>query len=217
MKEEIMVKQRVFFMLDYSLIRQLNGVNFSTAWCRYFVCKAKFILAILFFSLVVPSMANAHRGARNDIDICRISVGDQVVHFTAYTPTLTPGAEYCRIIPNVGLTDLVFDYEGNKLRNTTVEFEITKEPAGERVFYREPEKIKKGSVDAKVDFSQFGASEYLAHISILHNGEKLDSHLPFTVGLESEAGGLPTFIIILLALIGVIVVIMFVLSKPKKA
>jgi hypothetical protein len=33
-----------------------------------------------------------------------------------------------------------------------VEFEVTKEPEGTRVFYQAPEKIKKGTVDAKVDF-----------------------------------------------------------------
>jgi hypothetical protein len=40
----------------------------------------------------------------------------------------------------------VIDYEGKKLRHTTVEFEVTKEPAGTRVYYHSPEQITKGTI-----------------------------------------------------------------------
>jgi hypothetical protein len=171
---------------------------------------------LMFTALVLPSIANAHRGARNEVDTCRFSVGDEVVHFTAYTPSVSGGKGYCQIIPSLGLTHLVFDYEGKKLRDTTVEFEITKEPEGTRVFYQKPEKIKKGSVDAKVDFSKFGASNYLAHVTVLYQGEKLDSHLPFSVGMESDESSFPTMVKVLLFLVVVIVAIMIWASRRKK-
>jgi hypothetical protein len=139
-----------------------------------------------------------------------------VIHFTAYT-ALTGGTGLCQVIPYVGPADLVFDYEGQKLRKTTVEFEITKEPEGTRVFYQAPEKIKKGTVDAKVDFTPYGAGEYLAHITIEHEGQKLDSHLPFSVGLESAEEGMSFMVIFLLAVLVVVVIGMVVMSRSKKS
>ncbi|MCK5831613.1 MAG: hypothetical protein KAH20_15065 [Methylococcales bacterium] len=144
------------------------------------------ILSTVFLSLFFSSIATAHRGAKNEVDTCRILIGNEIVHFSAYTPTLTPGESYCHTIPEAGITNLVIDYEGTKLRNTTVEFEVTKEPEGTRIYYQKPEKIKKGSWDAKIDFSGSGAGEYLTHITIMNQGKKLDSHIPFTVGIEED-------------------------------
>jgi len=181
-----------------------------------FIKKIQIILSVLFLSLLLPSTANAHRGARNEVDTCRFSVGDQVIHFSAYTPTFTAGKSYCHGIPNIGLTHLVFDYEGKKLRNTTVEFEITKEPAGTRIYYHEPEKIKKGSIDAKIDFATFGAGDYLAHVTIMYKGEKLDSHLPFSIGVASEDDGMPFIIKVALILLGIVILAMLVMSFLRK-
>ncbi|MGR9116578.1 MAG: hypothetical protein ACU85E_12490 [Gammaproteobacteria bacterium] len=150
----------------------------------------KMPIAMLILVSLASSPANAHRGAGDEIDTCQIQVGSEKVHFTAYTPTFTQNQDYCKSIPNVGPTNLVFDYEGKKLRNISVEFEVTKEPDGTRVFYQEPQKIKTGTVNGQVDFSQFGAGKYLAHVTIDHNGEKLDTHLPFWVGVEAESDGL---------------------------
>jgi len=176
------------------------------------------ILALFLLSLFTAAPANAHRGAKGQGDACRISVGTEVVHFSAYTPTFTKGESYCEAIPDLGLTHIVIDYEGKKLRDSTVEFEITKEPEGTRVFYQKPEKIKTGSMDAKVDFTDFGAGEYLTHVTIVDQGEKLDSHLPFTVGIAIVEDNIPYKLIILIifviiSLIGVNIVV----NKKEKA
>ncbi len=177
----------------------------------------RFIYLIMYavlLSIMLPNTAVAHRGAKNEIDTCRFTVGNEVIHFSAYTPTLSGGESFCHSIPNVGETHLVFDYEGNKLRKTTVEFEITKQPEGTRIFYQKPVKVKKGSVDAKINFSQSGAGagHYLAHVTILYNGEKLDTHLPFSVGVEPEDDGISPVVIagIIFAIIGFSVFIFMV-------
>jgi hypothetical protein len=104
------------------------------------------------------------------------------------------------------MTNLVFDYEGKSLRNLTVEFEVTKEPEGTRVFYQEPTKIKTGTVNGVVDFSKFGAGNYLAHVAIVHKDKSLDSHIPFSVGLEEESSdNLPIKSLFLVALIAAVV------------
>jgi len=174
------------------------------------------LLSILLLALTLPSTANAHRGAKGEVDTCRISVGKEVIHFSAYTPTLSGGKSFCHIIPEVGLTDLVIDYEGKKLRNTTVEFEVTKEPEGSRVYYHAPEKIKKGSINAKVDFTQYGAGDYLLHVTVINAGETIDSHLPFSVGIEPAESMIPTKILIPLIIIAIIFAVMFGMSKSKK-
>ncbi|MGR8997897.1 MAG: hypothetical protein ACU88J_02460 [Gammaproteobacteria bacterium] len=146
--------------------------------------RALSIFGLLFTA--IPSAVYAHRGVSNEADACKILVGHERVHFTAYTPAFG-NKDYCQSIPHLGMTNLVFNYEGKKMRNLTVEFEVTKEPEGTRVFYQEPTKIKTGTVNGVVDFSKFGAGNYLAHVAIVHKDKSLDSHIPFSVGLEEES------------------------------
>ena len=159
-------------------------------------------------TIALPSAVYAHRGASNEVDPCNILVGHERVHFTAYTPTFTT-KEYCQSIPHLGATNLVFDYEGKSLRNLTVEFEVTKEPEGTRVFYKEPTKIKSGTVNGVVDFSKFGAGNYLAHVAIVHKDKSIDSHIPFSVGLEDESSdNLPIKSLFIVMLIAAVVYLM---------
>ncbi|MFK5949749.1 MAG: hypothetical protein QM500_13380 [Methylococcales bacterium] len=184
---------------------QQPGFSFSKIMIR----MIELIISILLISIIFQSTANAHRGAKNEIDRCRFTVGSEIIHFSAYTPAFSGGEGFCRFIPNIGQTHLVFDYEGHKLRKTTVEFEITKEPEGTRIYYQKPEVIKKGSVDAQVNFDKAGAGagNYLAHVTIVYQGKTLDSHLPFSVGIEPVEESNITVIVasVILILIAVIV------------
>ena len=199
-----------------NLVIKRKNFGLITDLRRFIINKSQLILSILLLTLVLPSTGYAHRGAKGEVDTCRISVGKEVIHFSAYTPTLSGGRSFCHVIPEIGLTDLVIDYEGKNLRHTTVEFEVTKEPEGSRVYYHSPEKIKKGSIDAKVDFRQYGAGDYLLHVTVLNEGETIDSHLPFSVGIESEESAIPMKILIPFFIIVIIFVAMFGMSKSKK-
>ncbi|TRX01013.1 hypothetical protein [Candidatus Methylobacter oryzae] len=160
-------------------------------------CRVLSLSALLI--VVWPPLVNAHRGASDEIDACNILVGHERVHFTAYTPAFN-SKEYCQSIPHLGTTNLVFDYDGKSLRNLTVEFEVTKEPEGSRVFYLEPTKIKSGTVNGTVDFSKFGAGNYLVHVAIVHKDKSLDNHIPLSVGLEPEVSGKFPLRLLLIAL-----------------
>ena len=178
-------------------------------------CRAIALFGLL--TIALPSAVYAHRGASNEVDACNILVGHERVHFTAYTPTFTT-KEYCQSIPHLGVTNLVFDYDGKGLRNLTVEFEVTKEPEGTRVFYQEPTKIKSGTVNGVVDFSKFGAGNYLAHVAIVHKDKSLDSHIPFSVGLEEESSdNLPIKSLFIVALIAVVVYLMKRAANKRSA
>ncbi len=171
------------------------------------------VLSALFLSLSFSTPSYSHRGAPDEVDVCRIKVGSEVIHFTAYTPTFTQTEGYCRFIPNVGLTNLIFDYEGKKLRDVSIEFEVTKEPEGTRVFYQEPQKIKTGTVKADIDFSKYGAGDYLAHVTIVHDGEKQDTHLPFAVGAEEDKSHWRRYLFMLIAVVVLVPIGISVLTR----
>ena len=123
-------------LATYFLKSTENGREQDNNWQLFLSISLLLIISALF-----PSSVYAHRGAVEEIDPCRIRVGYERIHFTAYTPTISGRKEYCNSIPHLGPTNLVFDYEGKKLRDVTVGFEITKEPEGTRVFFKESEKI----------------------------------------------------------------------------
>lgn len=168
-------------------------------------------LGVLVFS-VIPVSTWAHGGASGvDLDACRIPVGPHWVHFTAYQPQLTGTTEYCNSIPELGSATLVFDYEGKALRNMTVEFEITKEPQGTRVFYKEPSTYPTGTVNTTINFTDPG--NYLAHVTLVNEGQKVDAHVPFSVG--GASGGLSTSTYLVIAVILIAVGYIFYLSNAS--
>ncbi|MDO9049427.1 MAG: hypothetical protein Q7U66_17050 [Methylobacter sp.] len=170
-------------------------------------------LSALFLSMSFSAPSYSHRGALDEVDVCRIRVGTEKIHFTAYTPTFTQSEGFCRFIPNVGLTNLIFDYEGKKLRDVSIEFEVTKEPEGTRIFYQEPQKAKTGTVKADIDFSKYGAGDYLAHVTIVHDGEKLDTHLPFVVGAEEAKTPWGRYLFMLVAVVVLVVTGITILTR----
>ena len=166
-------------LVIYGADEEQSSLFHRAAYCWY-------ILLVLILSIVLPPSAYAHRAIINDIDACRIQVGYEWIHFAAYTPKVSGNKSYCTIIPEIGMTNLVFDYEGKKLRYADIEFEVTKDPEGTRIYYRAPEKSKTGTVDGTVDFNAFGPGNYLAHVTLVQGDKKLDAHVPFSVGIEDE-------------------------------
>lgn len=175
--------------------------------------RSLLILSALMLFLGLPSVVHAHRGSSDEADPCRVKIGDEWLHFSAYTPKFSGSKSFCRSIPKVGMTNLVFDYEGDKLRAVSMEFEVTKEPEGTRVYYRAPDMTKTGTVDGTVDFSQFGPGNYRAHVTLVDQGEKVDTHIPFSVGIEGDE----TFIKIKKFLYTFLICVVIVLASIKFA
>lgn len=158
-----------------------------------FLNKGLLALSLL-VSSALPVTTWAHGGASVDTDQCRVQIGSHLVHFTAYQPQLTGTTEYCNTIPETGNTAIVFDYEGKALRNMTVEFEITKEPEGTRVFYQPPGTHPTGTFNTNINFTQGG--KYRAHITLVNEGQKVDEHIGFTVGAAAAGPSTSTYIVI---------------------
>lgn len=162
------------------------------------IVKFWLLTLALLTTLAPVSTVWAHGGASVDADTCRIMVGPHLVHFTAYQPQLTGTTEYCDKIPELGQATLVFDYEGKALRNMTVEVEITKEPGGSRVYYIPPSTHSTGSFNANINFTE--PSNYLAHVTLINEGQKIDAHIPFKVGSNQTELSNSTILIIAVVL-----------------
>ena len=166
---------------------------------RNFECMKKNIAALGLLAVsILPINAWSHGGASVDTDQCRVQIGSHLVHFTAYQPQLTGTTEYCNTIPELGQTTVVFDYEGKALRNMTVEFEITKEPEGTRIFYQEPSTHSNGTFNSNINFTDAG--KYRVHITLVNEGQKVDEHIGFTVG-KGQAGVSTSVIVVVLTML----------------
>jgi len=168
-------------------------------------------IGIVLSALIPTSLTWAHGGASVEADKCRINVGPHLVHFTAYQPQLTGTTEYCNSIPELGNVVIVFDYEGKALRNMSVEFEVTKEPEGTRIFYKEPGNAPTGTINTAINFTIPG--DYLAHVTLVNEGQKVDAHVPFSVGSAKSEVSSSTILVVLVVLAAAAYILY--LSNPK--
>ena len=174
------------------------------------------LVTVIAWSMPTSSVM-AHGGVAIDLDTCRIEVDGHWVHFTAYTPATTADTEYCKDIPDVGLTNIVFDYEGKALRRMTVDFEITKEPEGNTVYKKQGVTVKTGTLNLPVDFTATGDGKYLAHVTLHNEGKTIDAHNNFVVGSGSYASGIDTSTFVMLIAVGGVAFYLFWPGMRKKA
>lgn len=156
---------------------------------KQFLKKTSLGLTALLFS----SALWAHGGAAGtDTDQCKFELEPtHWIHYTAYQPKAFPAEDFCGNIPSTGtLTQLVFDYQDMKYRNMAVEFEVTKEPEGKRVFFQEAAKHKSGTIMLSLPEGVPEEGKYLIHITLVPDagqGERLDAHMSFKAGKGQSA------------------------------
>lgn len=144
----------------------------------------KSLLGLL--GLVFSASLWAHGGAAGtDTDQCKFELEpSHWIHYTAYQPKAFPAEEFCGNLPNVNTeTQLVFDYQDMRYRKMAVEFEVTKEPEGSRVFFQAAQKHKSGTVNLDLPNGVPEIGKYLIHITLVPDqGERLDAHMSFQAG-----------------------------------
>lgn len=144
----------------------------------------KFSLGLL--GLFFSSALWAHGGAAGtDTDQCKFELEpSHWIHYTAYQPKTSPAEEFCGSLPGASTpTQLVFDYQDMRYRNMSIEFEVTKEPEGTRVFFLPSKKHKSGTVNLELANGVPDPGKYLIHITLIPDqGERLDAHMSFTAG-----------------------------------
>lgn len=141
---------------------------------------------LVLLGLLFSASLWAHGGAAGtDTDQCKFELEPgHWLHYTAYQPNAFPAEDFCANLPRANeATLLVFDYQDNRYRNMTVEFEVTKEPEGTRVFFMPGAKHSKGTVELKLPNGVPEAGKYLIHITLVPDqGERLDAHMGFKAG-----------------------------------
>jgi len=151
----------------------------------------------------------AHGGAAGtDTDQCKFELEpEHWIHYTAYQPLAYPAEDFCGNIPDTGtLTQLVFDYQDVRYRNRAVEFEVTKEPEGTRVFFQAAKKHKSGTVVLKLPNGVPEPGKYLIHITLKGAaGENLDAHMSFVAGKGVSTSSTSLFMYFLFLLAGLYV------------
>lgn len=164
---------------------------------------------IALLSMLFSATLWAHGGAAGtDTDQCKFELEpEHWIHYTAYQPLAYPAEDFCGNLPDTGtLTQLVFDYQDIRFRNMAVEFEVTKEPEGTRVFFQEAKKHKSGTVILKLPNGVPDAGKYLIHITLVKdNGERLDAHMGFVAGKGQATSSTNLFMYFLFALAGLYV------------
>ncbi len=167
----------------------------------------KFLIGSL--AMLFSASVWAHGGAKGtDTDQCKFELEkDHWIHYTAYQPNAFPAEEFCANIPREKETlILVFDYQDQKYKDNTVEFEVTKEPEGTRVFFLEGAKHKKGTVELKLPNGVPEPGQYLIHITLVPDqGERKDVHMGFKAGGGKGASQSQLFIYLLVAATGLYV------------
>lgn len=142
----------------------------------------------------------AHGGAAGtDTDQCKFELEpSHWIHYTAYQPTSYPAEEFCGKLPGTDTkTQLVFDYQDMRYRDMLVEFEVTKEPEGKRVYFLPSAKHKKGTVILDLPNGVPEPGQYLIHITLVPDADpsndkdqankRLDVHMGFKAGTGAPA------------------------------
>ena len=152
----------------------------------------------------------AHGGAAGtDTDQCKFELEpEHWIHYTAYQPLAYPAEEFCGNLPQADtLTQLVFDYQDVRYRNRAVEFEVTKEPEGKRVFFQAAKKHKSGTVVLKLPNGVPEPGKYLIHITLrgASEADNLDAHMSFVAGKGMATSSTSLFMYFLFLLAGLYV------------
>ena len=186
---------------------------------------------ITLLGMLFSTMLWAHGGAAGtDTDQCKFELEpEHWIHYTAYQPLAFPAEEFCGNLPDTNtLTQLVFDYQDVRYRNRPVEFEVTKEPEGKRVFFQAAKKHSSGTVVLKLPNGIPEPGKYLIHITLLGgNNDNLDAHMSFVAGKGMATSSTSLFMYFLFLLAGLYVLYLShagfkakvdeMLAKAKKA
>jgi hypothetical protein len=131
------------------------------------------------------SLAHAHGGLSMDKDMCKLRVGNYLMHFVGYQPESAAATEFCEDIPATGRTVVVLDYIDPELRDLPTEVRIVRDTGSEAdldaitVFHLPAALHPTGSLHFEHVFPEPGKFVGLVTVG---GQEKQVSRFPFSVG-----------------------------------
>ncbi len=140
---------------------------------------------VLAVGVLLSTEARAHGGLSMAEDMCKLTVGPYMMHFTGYQPEKSQAKQFCEDIPDTGETVVVLDYIEQELRELPLELRIIKDTGSEEnidaitVLHLPPKVYATGSVDFTHRFDIPGK-----FVGLVTVGEKQEyvSRFPFSVG-----------------------------------
>lgn len=141
--------------------------------------------AVLAVGVLFSTQVLAHGGLSMAEDMCKLTIGPYMMHFTGYQPEQTQAKQFCEDIPGTGNTVVVLDYIEPELRSLPLELRIIKDTGSEEnietitVLHLPPKVYSSGSVDFQFNFDKPGK-----FVGLVTVGEKQEhvSRFPFSVG-----------------------------------
>ena len=118
-------------------------------------------------------------------DMCKLTVGPYMMHFTGYQPSTTQETQFCEDIPGTGHTVVVLDYIEQELRALPTEVRIIRDTGSEQnleaitVLHLPPKVYPNGSVDFAYNFEKPG--KFVGLVKVVDQQEYV-SRFPFSVG-----------------------------------
>ncbi|CUQ66833.1 hypothetical protein [Candidatus Nitrospira inopinata] len=169
----------------------------------------------------LPTDVRAHGGLSMAEDMCKLTVGPYMMHFTGYQPTSTQEKQFCEDIPATGETVVVLDYIEQELRSLPTEVRIIKDTGSENnldaitILHLPPKVYPNGSINFTYTFEQPGK---FVGIVTVGEDQKYVSRFPFSVGeLNVASKLLNIYMVPVVALLLVGAIFFFVRDRRKPA
>lgn len=147
--------------------------------------KLTFGYAVFALAALASTQVHAHGGLSMAEDMCKLTIGPYMMHFSGYQPENSQQKQFCEDIPATGQTIVVLDYIEQELRTLPAEVRIIKDTGTEdnieslTVFHIPAKVYPNGSIDFAYTFDKPGK-----FVGIVTVGEKKEhiSKFPFSVG-----------------------------------
>jgi len=179
--------------------------------------------ALIISGIFMVTQAQAHGGLSMAEDMCKLTVGPYMMHFTGYQPANTQQKQFCEDIPGTGQTIVVLDYIEQELRSLPAEVRIIKDTGAEQnldavtVLHLPAKVYPSGSIDFTHTFAEPG--KFVGMVIVGEKGEHV-SRFPFSVGdpkVFSKVLKIYMVPVVALAVVGVIYLVTRNRRKPSEA
>jgi len=136
------------------------------------------------------TQVQAHGGLSLAEDMCKLTIGPYMMHFTGYQPNSSKEKEFCEDIPATGRTIIALDYIEEALRPLPTEIRVIRDTGSEEdlesiTILHIPAKVySNGSINFEYNFKEPGK-----FIGLVTTGIKQEhvSRFPFSVGEGSSS------------------------------
>lgn len=141
--------------------------------------------AVVALTTLLSSQVYAHGGLSMAEDMCKLTVGPYMMHFSGYQPANTQEKQFCEDIPATGQTIVVLDYIEQELRSLPAEVRIIKDTGSEdnlesiTIFHLPSKVYPNGSIDFTHTFDKPG--KFVGIVTVGGKQEHV-SRFPFSVG-----------------------------------